>query len=79
MRKLTKEIFIGVPLTSTLKNNDYFHTFLYKGRNGFIENSAMILQLKTFDKNRLVTRIGMINKEEFQKINEKIVRLFIPS
>ena len=79
VRKLTKEIFIGVPLTSTLKNNDYFHTFLYKGRNGFIENSAMILQLKTFDKNRLVTRIGMINKEEFQKINEKIVRLFIPS
>lgn len=44
-----------------------------------IENSAMILQLRTFDKNRLMTRIGMINKEDFEKINQKIRRLFIPS
>ena len=39
----------------------------------------MILQLRTYDKNRLMTRIGMINKEDFENINQKIVRLFIPS
>ena len=79
VRKLTSSIFIGVPLTSTLKDNDYFHKFEYQTKKGIIENSAMILQLKTFDKNRLMTRIGMINKNDFLEIKKKIGRLFIPS
>lgn len=79
IRKLTRNIFIGVPLTSTLKDNDYFHKFIYKTKKGLVENSAMILQLKTFDKNRLMTRIGMINKNDFEIINKKVVNLFIPS
>lgn len=79
IKKLTKNIFIGVPLTTTLKENDYFHQFKYSNQKEIIENSAMILQLRTFDKNRLMTRIGMINKEDFEKINQKIRRLFIPS
>ena len=79
IKKLTKNIFIGVPLTTTLKENDYFHQFKYSNQKEIIENSAMILQLRTFDKNRLMTRIGMINKEDFENINQKIARLFIPS
>jgi hypothetical protein len=38
----------------------------------------MILQLKTFDKKRLMTRIGMLNKEDFEKVVEKTRGLFIP-
>jgi len=79
VRKLTRDIFFGVPLTSTLKNNDYFHRFEYQRKKDIINNSAMILQLKTFDKNRLMTRIGMINKSDFEEIKNKISRLFIPS
>jgi mRNA-degrading endonuclease toxin of MazEF toxin-antitoxin module len=37
----------------------------------------MILQLKTFDKKRLMTRIGMLNKEDFEKVLVK-KNLFIP-
>jgi len=79
VRKLTRDIFFGVPLTSTLKDNDYFHSFTYQTKKDVINNSAMILQLKTFDKNRLMTRIGMINKKDFEEIKNKISRLFIPS
>jgi len=79
VRKLTRDIFFGVPLTSTLKDNDYFHSFTYQTKKDVINNSAMILQLKTFDKNRLMTRIGMINKNDFEEIKNKISRLFIPS
>lgn len=42
------------------------------------KNSAMILQLKTFDKNRLMGRMGMIDKENFMQIKQKITHLFIP-
>ena len=30
IRRLTSDLFVGVPLTSTIKNNDYFHSFTYK-------------------------------------------------
>lgn len=33
----------------------------------------MILQLRTFDKNILMTRIGMINKEDFEKKIRKLL------
>ena len=78
LKRLTSDIFIGVPLTSSLKNNDYFHQFTYKTKKGEIENSAMILQLKTFDKKRLMTRIGMLNRSDFDLVLEKISGLFIP-
>lgn len=79
VKKLTANIFIGIPLTSTIKNNDYFHEFKYNTKKGEAHNSAMILQLKTFDKKRLMTRIGMINRKDYQLICEKVSRLFIPS
>ena len=79
IKKLTSNIFFGVPLTSTLKNNDYFHTIEYKTKKGLMKNSAMILQLKAFDKKRLMSRIGMLNKNSFNEILEKIYKLFIPS
>ena len=52
IRKLTSHIFIGIPLTSTIKDNDYFHTFEYDSKKGKVSSTAMILQLKTFDKKR---------------------------
>jgi mRNA interferase MazF len=79
IKKLTSNIFVGLPLTSTLKNNDYFHTIEYNTKKGIIKNSAMILQLKTFDKKRLMTRIGMLNKSDFNEVLEKVSMLFIPS
>ena len=80
LRQLTKELFVGVPLTSTLKHNDYFHTFSYTHKvKGTIENSAMILQLKTFSKKRLLNRIGMMHKEDFQNVLEKTGRLVNPT
>ena len=78
VRKLTGRIFFGVPLTSTIKENDYFHAFSYQTKKGMVTNSAMILQLKVFDKKRLMGRMGMINKDDFMKIKQKISHLFIP-
>jgi len=79
VRRLTKDIFLAVPLTSKLReDNDYFYTFEYKSKKGVIKNSAMILQVRTFDKKRLMGKIGTISKDDFEKILEKIRKLFIP-
>jgi len=80
IRKLTSDLFIGVPLTSTLKSNDYFHSFEYENKtNGLTKNSAMILQLRTFSIKRLMNKTGVINKEDFDIVVEKSQGLFSPT
>ena len=79
IKKLTKDLFFGVPLSSKIKNGSYFYTFEYKDKKGKVhKNTAMILQLKAFDKKRLMGRIGTMPKDDFENMIEKIRELFIP-
>jgi len=78
IKKLTHDLFVGIPTTTTIKNNDYFHAFNYDNRQkGNIEVSAMILQFKTFSMKRMMGKIGMVNKNDFEKILEKSRGLFV--
>lgn len=80
IRKLTRDLFIGVPLTTTLKNNDYFHQFSYTNRTrGVIDNSAMILQFRTFSIKRVMNKIGKINQENFNEIVIKMKNIINPT
>jgi len=80
IRKLTHDLFIGIPLTSTIKDNDYFHSFQYDNKsNGLTKNSAMILQVRTFSIKRLMNKIGVISKEDFEVVIEKSKGLFSPT
>ncbi len=78
IRQLSRDLFLGVPTTTTLKDNDYFHLFEYTNKQrGDIQNSAMILQLKVFSKKRLMNKIGTINKNDFEEVLTKARKLLI--
>lgn len=79
VRQLTGDLFLGIPLTSTIKNNDYFHSFEFSTKKGVVQNSAMILQLRAFSKKRITDKIGKINTEEFKIIQEKLIKMIIPT
>lgn len=79
VRQLTSDLFLGVPLTSTLKDDDYFHQFEFNSKKCIVKNSAMILQLRTFSKKRITDKIGKVNMEDFKKIQDKITRMIIPT
>ena len=64
VRKLTHDLFVGIPLTSSLKDNDYFHKFSYTNN--------------TFSIKRVLNKIGMVNKEDFEKIIVKAKSLINP-
>jgi len=80
IRQLTKDLFIGVPTTTSKKaNNDYFHTISYRDNlNRDIISSAMILQQRVFSKKRLLNKIGKIDIQSFEDIKEKLKRLIDP-
>jgi len=80
IRKLTSDLFLGVPTTTTLRDNDYFHTFQYNNKSkGIVDSSAMILQVKTFSIKRLMNRVGMVNQKDFNFILEKTKKLISPT
>jgi mRNA interferase MazF len=80
IRKLTYDLFLGVPTTTTAKHDDYFHTFEYNYESkGIVKASAMILQVKVFSIKRLMNRIGIVDKENFKMIQEKIKGLIGPT
>jgi mRNA interferase MazF len=81
IRKLTKDLFLGIPTTTTLReDNDYFHKFKYTtSNNEVLVVSALILQVKVFSIKRIMNKIGMIHKEDFKVIVEKSKRLFGPT
>ncbi len=80
IRKLTSDLFIGIPLTSTIKDNDYFHSFEYINKtNGLTKNSAMILQIRVYSIKRLMNKTGIINKEDFEVVIKKSKGLLSPT
>ena len=80
VRKLTSELFLGIPLTSTIKEGDYFHSFQYNNHsNGLVQNSALILQIRVFSIRRLMNRTGIINQKDFDEIVNKAKKLISPT
>ncbi|MDO8454900.1 MAG: type II toxin-antitoxin system PemK/MazF family toxin [Sulfurimonas sp.] len=76
IRKFSKNLFFGVPLSTSTKDGNFFYQF------SFIENkisTALLVQAKTFDVKRLERRIGMIGKRDFEIMKEKLKDLiFLP-
>lgn len=81
IRQLTSDLFIGVPTTTSIKDDSaYFHKITYKDDlSRDISSSAMILQQKVFSKKRLLNKIGKVDLENFEVIKEKLKKLIDPT
>lgn len=72
LKKITNDMFIGVPLSTQLKNGSWFYKFSFN-KNGKVSNNiAIIPQIKMYSTKRLLNRIGKINIENFNELKEKI-------
>ena len=73
-KKLTKDMFIGMPLTTTIRDGSFFFKF------EFIENkisTAILIQSKLFSTKRLLNKIGVINQEDFKELKIKYLKLLL--
>jgi len=72
MKKFNKRIFIGLPLSTALKEDKHFyHKFEFKGR----EQSVIISQIRLLDSKRLSHKLGAVNEVDFLEIKEKAKKL----
>lgn len=68
-KKFNNELFLGIPLSTSQKKNKYYFTL------GMYDNSnqrAILSQLKSVDKKRLVSKVATISKEDFLNVKNAI-------
>jgi len=78
IRRLTSDLFVGIPTTSSIKDNDYFLPFEYKSKNKIVQSSAMLLQIRTFSIKRITDKIGKMSIDDFKILEERLVRMLFP-
>ena len=71
VRKFTRDIFWGVPLTTKIKKV----AFRIRFNLGGIENDLLILQMRNYDRKRLIRKIGVMPKDDFRKLADVIKSL----
>lgn len=73
LRKFSKESFLGIPLTSSQKD-DMFH-FGFTPINKKKKNYAMLSQIKLFSAKRIHDKLGKITTDDFDKLKVNLKEL----
>ena len=68
-KKLSKTLFVGIPLTSVKKNGDFYFSFRYK--QGVV-STAMLNQIRVFDIRRSKYLSGKINKNIYKSLQDRL-------
>lgn len=73
VRGFSKQIFWGVPLSTTKIRGKYYYEFNLGSR----VNVVLLSQLRVFDTKRLTGKIGVMSKHDFGAVRSKLIRLLI--
>jgi mRNA interferase MazF len=68
LRKFNRNIFMGVPLSTQMKDNQFYHRIHFKG----IEQSVLLSQMRLFDAKRFHIKMGELSRSEVATIKEKL-------
>lgn len=72
IRRFNKSIFWGVPLTTKTKEGKYYYAIdLGDG----LHRMVILSQLRLLDSKRLADKIGMLPKEQFVVVKEKLTEI----
>ena len=72
LKKITNDMFIGVPLSTQLKDGNWFYKFDFLKNDKVSNNIAIIPQIKMYSTKRLLNRIGKMNLENFDELKQKV-------
>lgn len=73
VRKFNRQLFLGIPLTTKLKDNKFYHKINFKDK----EQCAMLSQIKVFESKRMRKRMGELPGNELNLIKKAISDIVI--
>ena len=68
LKKFSKDVFIGVPLSTSSKEGRYYFKFNFQGQ----KSNALLSQIRLFDTKRLKDKLGRLPKGIFKEIRQKV-------
>ena len=71
VRKLSRHILWVVPLSTKLKPHSYYYQYTYNGSS----YSAILTQLRTISSKRLLRKIGLFPKEDFESVRKELKKM----
>jgi len=78
-KKFNRNMFLGIPLSSQVKDGSYFFKFEFdkRSKHGVVvsKNIAILVQMRLYSNKRLLNKIGVINKDKFEKMSEELKKL----
>ena len=75
LKRLSREMFIGIPLSSQIKSGNFYHTVTFSKNGVDTINNAIIAQIRLFSARRLLNKIGMIHKDDFDQLKKSVADL----
>jgi mRNA-degrading endonuclease toxin of MazEF toxin-antitoxin module len=79
-KKFNNNLFLGIPLTSSVKDSKFYYRFEFKSKtDGIRQSSAILSQIKAIDTKRVKFKLGVINKTDFYKLYLKLLNTTKPS
>jgi mRNA interferase MazF len=72
LKKITKDMFIGIPLSTQIKPGSWFYQFEFNTKDKISKNIAIIPQIKMFSSQRLLNKIGVMPSNNFNELKEKV-------
>ncbi|MBU6339496.1 MAG: type II toxin-antitoxin system PemK/MazF family toxin [Rickettsiales bacterium] len=74
VRKFNSHIFLGVPLTSKIKeHHKFYHKIYFKDK----EQSVMLSQIRVWESKRLTRVKGKLSVEQFKEIRSLLSRIVL--
>ena len=70
-KKFSKNVFLGIPLTSQKKYGKFYFSFRFKDK----VSTAILSQIRLFDSKRLSYFYGKVGKKNYRYIKKKLIEL----
>ncbi len=71
LRKFSKDLFVGVPLTTTKRDTAFYYAVTVAG----IDSSVILSHQRTLSSKRLLRKVGRVIGSDFQEITIKVSNL----
>jgi mRNA interferase MazF len=71
-KKFSKNLFLGIPLTTTQKDDKFYFSFIFKGTK---KSTAILSQIKLIDSKRCLYRMGQIKNKDYKELIKKLESL----
>lgn len=71
VKKYTNDMFLGVSLSTTFREGSFYFQFILNDKI----STALLVQHKLYSNKRLMKKMGMINKFDFENLKTKLHNL----